>query len=224
MPTLPLSGEGVADRLTAWATMLFPGEKEERQKFFAVMKAKHLSKEGKTAEMDPELLDQVIQAESLDALLKKAETRKQRGIFAGIVLLLTLKQQGMNSPSKTKAAEATLKGYKHHVPEAHRRDESKDWKKYKDVSHYWAAYIVLRGENVPFEDVIGDKMPVMLAVGEKIRRWAEKFQCSRRESALLDPEKTWKAPKEYDLPAVELHLPETDSELAEVIDSVMTNR
>jgi hypothetical protein len=77
--------------------MLYPTEEEKRNRFILATTASQLlelSKEREEGRIEIDLitLQTVIDAPSYNALLREAETRRQRGIFAGHILLATLIQ------------------------------------------------------------------------------------------------------------------------------------
>lgn len=230
MPLLPIDGNSLTDSLIVWSRMLYPLDEEKYQRFISIISASHLlhSKESSVS-INTTHLNHVLDSPGIDTVLREAETQRWRGVFSGRVLLTTLKLKQLNyKPHKNKAVFAVSKTYSDikdsfskddKKAKAFRRDEKKDWEDFVSVAHFWAAYVTLKDNDLGFEDILSSKVETLLSIGELFRKEAEPFKAVGSSTTLLNPEKTWKVPKDYPLPEVSLEYPQDDSELKKIIDS-----
>ena len=76
------------------------------------------------------------------------------------------------------------------------------WKYYAPVAHLWAAFI-LNEHHIPTS---AQQLGRFISLSELMRNWAEQYKPSKANDTLLDGAITWKAPKEFPLPFIELDL------------------
>ena len=215
------------------AILHFPRSPERQQEFYAASWAAAIaSREIKPerTSLDPEALELLADAVPFEQQLKNFRNRFFRGLLVGEVLayICCQAQNDPASASRNKAQHLqrmNLNAAAKEDPDLgfpiSERTQHDSWKELSPAAHLWAALFLLSCEGSDGHDHLKlgrlrlkhDDIPRLLGHAEFFRKIGEALvpkgqrpTAKSPSSSVLDPEDTWKCPKDLEVPEVELDL------------------